>query len=464
MATVVEPIHLTLTAAVASRSLPYRTQDRNDFNGRAILTGLARGLLNEQDVTRSKLTFAALTVLPALAIATGCNNHPLEEVEYVDGGIDFDEGEDESGDAGDDEDGEDAGEDGDDFGEDAGEDDGTLDGADDGFGDDDDDDDDAPGCTEEIIDIAANPPEVMLVLDKSGSMSDATWEHDGQQVMRWTSLHSVVTNLVDSYDATMNFGAVLFPARDSQGTGGSFEGMCGVAEQPDVATGPLQGEQILEALPGAYEEVQGATPAREGVTVALETLVGLQTEGHKAMVLVTDGLANCADENEPFEYDEAFPSVVAAAASVGIPTYVVGIDIRDEFVGYANANAAEELDVVARAGGQPASEEVAYYDARDEDALYDALDEIAEQLECTIPLASDAPEDAEVTIAVDGEEIAQVEACTDGDGWRFTDATRGTIELCNAACDALRVHGEVQSTVCEPDDGGLPTPSGLPIP
>ncbi len=409
---------------------------------------------------------ALIAILPA-AVATGCNAHPLKEVEYQTGGdgidIGDDSGADADDDAGDAEGGDDAADgdgDGDD-GDDLPADDGADDSGDDG-------EPTEPSCTSSTIDVSANPPEVMLVLDKSTSMVDESWIHDGESRRRWESLHGVVSDVTTTYDASMNFGAVFFPALDAGGPQTGFEGSCRMAETVDVAPGPDNATAILDAMPGAtdFDAVRGRTPARAGIQLAADNLAGLQTQGARAMILVTDGLANCADDNAPSLYDQAMPEAVAAAAAQQIPTYVVGIDIRDEHVSYADANAQTELDLVARAGGVPASTEdgaLAFYDAADEDGLYEALDAIAARVECTVPLDEAAPQDAIVSIAVDGLGIPEVGDCTTENGWTFTDATaRSSIELCGTACDALRVKGEVTTTACEPVD--VPEDPALPIP
>lgn len=317
-----------------------------------------------------------------------------------------------------------------------------------------------PECAREQFDLAAEPPSVMLVLDKSSSMSDERWVHQGESVTRWSSLHGVVSDLVTTYDATIDFGVTLFPAFDSGHHQDGFEAACGVADTPDVETRSGAGEAILDAIPGADAPVQGATPASAGMLTALYHLA-LADQGPRAVLLVTDGLANCAHEsgNEMFLYDEGLPMVVQSAyEELNIPTYVVGIDIRDEYVDYAQANAHEVLDQVARVGGVARDGDEAYYAANDAEALYEAIDRIAARIECTVPLSAPVPEDASFEVTVDGVSMPEVSDCADEDGWRFTDpAGRSTIELCGQACDALRVQGHMEIQTCE-DGTILPEP------
>ena len=57
---------------------------------------------------------------------------------------------------------------------------------------------------------------VMLLLDKSYSMIEFQWDHDGDAgtptVTRWDSLHTVVDALAHDVEDDMELGMVLFPS------------------------------------------------------------------------------------------------------------------------------------------------------------------------------------------------------------------------------------------------------------
>lgn len=345
--------------------------------------------------------------------------------------------------------------------DDGGADDGAADdGANDGGADDDggldggaDDGGNGADCVSEQFEVGAQPPAVMLVLDKSGSMSDERWVHNGQLVTRWASLHSVVSDLVSTYDSTINFGATLFPSVDSDDWQEGYDAACTVRASADVPPMGNAANEILAAMPSADATVRGATPARAGILTAVAELSQQPDTHPRAALLVTDGLANCGSEDQMLRYDDELPGVVASAYDDhGIPTYVVGIDIRDEHVDYADANAHEVLREVARSGGVPRDGDLPYYAASDEAALYDALDEIAARIECTIPLTQAVPQDADFEVKVGDTVLNEVDNCSTDSGWRFTDAAqRSTIELCGLACDGVRAEGEFETTTCEAD-------------
>ena len=81
----------------------------------------------------------------------------------------------------------------------------------------------------------------MLVLDKSGSMSQNSWDHDANamtaDITRWNSLHQVVQFLLANFDDKINFGVKLFPS----GTG------CTVNNGVNVGCAPMNGASILAA-------------------------------------------------------------------------------------------------------------------------------------------------------------------------------------------------------------------------
>src|SRR5690606_20011070 len=71
-------------------------------------------------------------------------------------------------------------------------------------GDDEGEDDEKPPTCETTTAIASTvPPNVMLVLDKSRSMLNYTWDDDGlaqtPEVTRWYSLHGTVESIANQY-------------------------------------------------------------------------------------------------------------------------------------------------------------------------------------------------------------------------------------------------------------------------
>lgn len=326
-------------------------------------------------------------------------------------------------------------------------------------GDGDGDDHEKPPTCEATTAIAsAVPPNVMLVIDKSRSMLNYTWDHDGlaqtPEVTRWYSLHGTVDSITNQYQYGMNLGLTLFPSVEAD----SSYGACLVNDSPEVAVGIGNAEAILAAIPGATDmSFQGATPAAAGIATALTHLEMLDDGLPAAMILITDGAANCGLGTEGLErftlYDEDLPLLVADAwERAGIPTYVIGIDI-EEVSQSPFTNPREKLDEVAQLGGVPRPGEVGFYDATSADALMTALDQIASSVSCNVQLGKAPSGPDQLVVSIDGEIIPQLDSCEQGDGWIFSglDGALDRIELCNGSCEALLDVGEIEAEfLCPP--------------
>ncbi|MCA9717560.1 MAG: VWA domain-containing protein, partial [Myxococcales bacterium] len=299
------------------------------------------------------------------------------------------------------------------------------------------------------------PPSIVLVLDKSGSMFVKTWDHDhddldgdgisdlvpGQpatpEVTRWNSLHRVVETIANDFDDRVSLGAQLFPALDASSA--SPELACVVDSPPEVAVAPGNAATLLASIPSADElALAGGTPAERGIASAADHLVALddvEFAGSKHMLLITDGGANCSVDAEPSfaGVSLADPKLVAtveeALAGWGgdapIETLVVGIDIEDAYDDTLQANPLELLNEVADAGGRALEGEERFYNATDEDQLLAAIEGLIGEISCTIPLGEDGqPGFTTLELEVDGEPLAELDAsaCDDGAaGWSYAD-------------------------------------------
>jgi hypothetical protein len=341
----------------------------------------------------------------------------------------------------------------------------TSDTEDDGSG------DDELNCGEVEVQLDAAPGRVMLLVDKSYSMVSNSWDHDADPqtdpVTRWFSLHAVVDNITGNFDNSIDFGVLLYPSTDAPE--GYVANACVVNDDPEVPVGPSNAQAIMAALPNATAdlEIRGGTPSRVAVEVALDHLRTFDMAVPRAILYITDGEANCSPDagslNELFEeYDDGVhPLVESAWLDDGIPTYVVGIAIRDEILETAingapnNINPHEKLNELAEDGGVPRAGEVKYYQTDNEFELQEALEEIAaEQVSCVIELDPPPEHPNFVTVEIDGETIPQVDDCASEDGWVFHEPEDGVyhfIELCGAACDQLVAVGLIDATYgCPP--------------
>lgn len=336
----------------------------------------------------------------------------------------------------------------------------ASDGSGDGDGDGDGDSQQDPPTCEATTAIATSTPfNVMLVIDKSRSMVNYSWDDDGNaetpDVTRWASLHATVDTISGQYQDAMHLGLTLFPSIDATS---DFNEACLVNDTPEVLVGLGNAEAILAAIPAADDtDLYGATPAAAGITTALTHLQQLDDGRPAAIILVTDGAANCGANALGLElfdnYDQDLPQIVADAyENAGIPTYVVGIDIQEESE-HPFTKPREKLDELAKLGGVPQPGEVGFYDAANAEALQTALDDIASSVTCGINLGEAPSNPDQLVVWVDGKLIPRLDSCDEGDGWIFStpDGPLDRIELCNGSCDALLEIGEIEAEfLCPP--------------
>lgn len=303
--------------------------------------------------------------------------------------------------------------------------------------------------------LQPTPPNVMLVLDKSRSMSNL-WDHDNdastETISRWHSLYNVVESLTAEFGGRMNFGAQLFPSASAYLDEPTNAFSCLVEPEPEVPVGEDTAAAILAAMPPAGDfSISGGTPAVAGITSAVSHLLTLPAEAPRVILLITDGAANCSPDEAPddtlFVYDEETQAVVAQAwADHAIPTYVVGINILDEMGTKPAVNPYQALNEVADAGGVAVQGADRFYNSFNEIELVAALDVVANQIECTIPLQDEPQFPDHVDVSVDGQPWAPVDDCEGQDGWTYT-APAGpfnAVRLCGTACEALQGGGTVE--------------------
>lgn len=321
-----------------------------------------------------------------------------------------------------------------------------------------------PTCDEETLQLAVDPPQIVLLLDKSYSMIESSWDHDGDPmtptVTRWHSLHGVVDALTHDVEDGVELGMVLFPSPSvpDNGTGTA----CMVDPDPAAAIALHNADAIVDALPAADAlDLYGGTPVGAGMTVALDHLADVYDGRPQAVILVTDGAANCMEGTSGMgvftEYDQGLAPLVAGAFAAGIPTYVVGVDIVDAVGVYPQDNPYLRLSEIAEAGGVPnEGGSASFYNTTDEAQLLTALDGIAADIGCTFQLDTAAQFVEQVTVRVGGDVVPRVDECPpDGVGWRFLQdaAPYDSIELCAATCDVAQVEASIDLDYACPPQG-----------
>ena len=305
---------------------------------------------------------------------------------------------------------------------------------------------------------------VMLLLDKSGTMTSNSvglWDHDNNPntptVYRWKSLYTVLSAVLPMYDGKVDLGAGLFGAKTA--TSNYDPSACVVEEVPEAPLAPDNAATIMAALPAAGAIVKGGSPTAAGFTTVASHLVDVPDDRPRAVVLISDGPANCSadafNNTELFEvYDDTIHEDVSLLwSSEGIATYVVGIDLQNATSNASkdgtpdNVNSYEKFNQLAVQGGRPRAGDPKFYQTHNELDLTTALTTILEDVQsCVLPLDDVAVDPTSATVKVGGKTYAYTPAlnCASGSGWLYTDASQSEVQLCGAACTALKAAGSAE--------------------
>lgn len=305
-------------------------------------------------------------------------------------------------------------------------------------------------CDVEKIPAQIRAANVMLVLDKSGSMSRNRWSDGGVSRTRWESLYKTVAFMVDQFDKSARFGMKLFPARAATGTVNA----CLVDPGVEVPIADANGAAVLAGMPTASTDVEGGTPAATGYGHAVEYLKGLAASGdtrRRVIILVMDGRVEGCDDT----HQELLSKAEDALAN-GITTFVVGIDVDSSTSDGFQLHS--DLRVLAVKGGSGT-----YFDSSDPQRLRAAMEEIIDQVsDCRVKLTKAPLQPDWATVEVGnqvfrwlGNNVASCDAANlpvGQGGFTYVQVDgQNAVELCGQACTNYVKAGEVKvNLLCEP--------------
>jgi hypothetical protein len=286
-------------------------------------------------------------------------------------------------------------------------------------------------------------PSVVLLIDRSASMSEEDLDALNPGVSRWDALKTALLDpagAIASLENQVRFGVVFYAGGSRQSAA------CPVLDQggePAVLMPPRTGLlmdfttyfQPLGTLPD--------TPTGESVAFTAGELAAFTEVGPKFILLATDGEPDlCDDRQEPSGRDRSLAEVTAARENE-ITTFVlsVGTDVAETHLSEL-ANAGQGFPP----GDVPATPR--FYQVTTQQALADAFQQIITGTRsCSLTLNGEIdPELADRgEVLVDGVPVPK----SDTNGWRIVDGS--TIELVGSACQAIQegVHSLSASFPCE---------------
>jgi hypothetical protein len=276
------------------------------------------------------------------------------------------------------------------------------------------------------------PPDILIVLDKSGSMADTPdGKSNGGANSKWSQVTAAISQVVTSTSSSVNWGLKFFasPNKDA----------CTVAAGADVPIAPNNAAAVNSAIQG--QSPGSSTPTRVAENEGAKYLASLTDNNPRYLLLATDGLPNCPPgcsgnncTTTPNKSENAAAAqAVTDAANMGFKTFVVGIATS----GDATANAT--LSTMATNGGVPRAATPPYYPVSSTNDLVTALQAIV-GVAATCKFDLGAPPNGSTStsfIDVFGDGVKIPQDPTHASGWDYTDASKTAIQVYGPTCDAI---------------------------
>jgi hypothetical protein len=276
---------------------------------------------------------------------------------------------------------------------------------------------DGSNCGVSTSNTTKQPADLLLILDRSGSMTramDAASECAANSTtckQRWVTLTTGLSTVLVGSAGNVNWGLKFYPS-DSN---------CGVTAAMDVNISANAAATIQQRISSATK--LNGTPTQAAVNAGLAYLKTLTTPSNKYILLATDGEPNCLNGTLGSTDIDGTVAAIAAAATAGFKTYVLG-------VGPETGN----LTRLAEAGGT-----TDFYPALSPEEMTKALAAIVDSVvSCTFDLDK-APE-VPNNVAVEFDNTKSLRApqdTTHSNGWDYTSPTNTTIQLYGEWCDKV---------------------------
>lgn len=292
-------------------------------------------------------------------------------------------------------------------------------------------------CVEEGFEITSNPPNLLIVLDRSVSMGNNV---EGTDSNRWKISSEAIVQLIVDFNDRVRIGLATF---SSCLPGGCSPGSIQVPI-PSDSTASIHSAEIQDYLGNLAGEgsVDGAGLNADGLIqylcdsqnserstgASLAALVGeksiLDAGRANAVLLLTDG----AESGECIvdEVDGATGAQLLFHQKPRVRTFAIG---------FQEAISAE-INEIAKAGGTSTG-----YFADDPAQLIEALTTATNDLasSCVYDLRGlDKDADKKKVNFYLGEEVVEYDKdCKKKKGWSWTDKSKTAVEFCKDACDKV---------------------------
>lgn len=274
------------------------------------------------------------------------------------------------------------------------------------------------------------PPDLLIVLDRSGSMEQLA---DGSDcagancaMNKWAQMTAAINQVVVQTDTTIRWGLKYF----------ANSGTCGITANAAVAPNIMTGQMIVNNINGT--NTGGSTPTRLAVASASAYLSTLTDTNPKFILLATDGLPNCAPGAPTMQDDSAGAvAAIGAALTAGFPTFVVGIGM---IAANGTVDPMQVLRQYATAGGRAPTAAPGYYQVNTTADLVAVLGTIQGMVaSCQFSLTPPPPAPTNIAVHADANSIPKDTGHTNG--WDYngtcTSSQPCSIQLYGSWCDRV---------------------------
>jgi hypothetical protein len=304
----------------------------------------------------------------------------------------------------------------------------------------------ADNCGHQEFQVAQKPADVLLVLDRSASMTE------DMTPTKWSIVVPALQQVISATDGSINWGLKVFPVgTDPQCTQGTYPA-------GDVVPIAPHNAGTVNAAIAATPPTGNGTPTGMAINEAVKDLQAVQDANPKFILLATDGEPSCSTMSGSVDSSGARTAAVAAvtaAASAGIHTFVVGIaTTKESATTVLNALADAGLEARPRTDPNPLATWYHYYLASTKDELIWSFSTITSVVAtCAFTLAKPAPEPDLVNVYV-GDRVAAnaiPRDQTDTDGWDYVGTDNLTLQLFGSACERVGAQSVQVDYVCPGD-------------